>query len=199
MIAGSLRPFTTRASHNVSAEGVYELVKAPPGRCRQDRIAAGRFPQPLVSISQPARSGRCGSQPLAFAGDDQPRQFPSSSLPGMTAWRRARGWPACLRAWMPTWPGGGGGPRLAPVAPVRRAPHGRVRRCSVGVATATEWSELYELAAWGAGRLRDAPAGRFRPGGRVRPDVGQSGQASCPRRGRATSRAGTIDATSRLL
>src|SRR2546427_10701223 len=76
MIAGSLRPFTTRASHNVSAEGANEMVKTPPGRCRQDRIAAGRFPQPLVSISQSARSGRCGSRPLAFAGDDQPRQFP---------------------------------------------------------------------------------------------------------------------------
>src|SRR5207244_6278604 len=48
MIAGSLRPFTTKASRHVSAEGANEMVKAPPGRCRQDRIAAGRFPQPLV-------------------------------------------------------------------------------------------------------------------------------------------------------
>jgi len=43
MIAGSLRPFTTGASHHASAERANKMVKAPPGRCRQDRIAAGRF------------------------------------------------------------------------------------------------------------------------------------------------------------
>jgi hypothetical protein len=42
------------------------MVRAPAGRCRQDRVAAGRFPRPLVPISEPARSGRCGSQPLAL-------------------------------------------------------------------------------------------------------------------------------------
>jgi hypothetical protein len=114
-----------QASHNASAEGANELVKAPPGRCRQDRIAAGRFPQPLVSISEPASSGRCGSQPLAFAGDDQPRQFPSGSLPGVTAGRRARGWPACpacMDAHMARgWPAGGGHHREGR-RPARRAP-----------------------------------------------------------------------------
>jgi hypothetical protein len=125
--------------------GSTEMVKAPPGHCRQDRIAAGRLPQPRVSISESARSGRCGSQPLAFAGDDQPRQFPSSSLPGMTAGRRARGWPAYLRAWMPTWPGvglPGGGHHREGGRPARRAP----------MPGLTGWHPPSDLRAPGHGR-----------------------------------------------
>jgi hypothetical protein len=102
MIAGSLRPFTTRASHHVSAEGACELVKAPPGRCRQDRVAAGRFPQPLVSVSQPARSGRCGSQPLAFAvmtSRGNTRQFAARDDRWAPGTRVARV-PACMDAHM---------------------------------------------------------------------------------------------------
>jgi len=50
MIAGS-RPFPARASHHASAEGADKMVKAPPGRCRQDRSAGGRFPQRRLHVA----------------------------------------------------------------------------------------------------------------------------------------------------
>jgi len=76
------------------------MVKAPPGRCRQDRVAAGGFPQPLVSVSQPARSGRCGSQPLVFAvmtSRSNTRQFAAWD----DRWAPGTRGPACLRSASP--------------------------------------------------------------------------------------------------
>jgi hypothetical protein len=40
VIAGSLRPFTTRASHNASAEGADEMVKAPALRSHGTTVRA---------------------------------------------------------------------------------------------------------------------------------------------------------------
>ncbi len=59
MIAGTLRPFTTRASHHAPAKGADKMVNGtagplPPG----SHLPQAGFHRPIVSISQPARPGQ---------------------------------------------------------------------------------------------------------------------------------------------